>query len=77
VNWWLVVGVVAVVFALLVARGMWVIGTGSDAEHDARDRLDGTVGESGWNTLDWLRTAEHLPGVSWLEEKLDRGDDDD
>ena len=76
-NWWLLVAIVVLLVALLVARGMWVIGSGSAAEHDARDRLDGTVGETGWNTLDFLRTVEHLPGVSWVEEKLGRGDDDE
>lgn len=75
-NWWLLFGIALMIFALLLARGMWVIGSGSSAETAARERMDSGTATAGWSFLDWLREAE-LPGVTWLESKLDGGDGDD
>lgn len=72
------VGVVGSI-ALLVARGVYLIGTGSAAEMEARSMTStNAVTSSGWMTLDWLREG-YVPGVSELEAWLDqrRGEDDE
>jgi len=68
-NSLLVVGALAI--ALLVARGMYLIGSGSEAEFEARQQLNGVVGSSGWALLDGLRNAE-LPTVDRALELLGR-----
>lgn len=69
-NWLVVAVIVAIAtLALLLARGMYLIGTGSEAELEARDRMDGTTATTGWMTLDRLRTGD-VPIVSTIEEKL-------
>lgn len=81
-NWLLVAGAaVLLALALLVARGMYVIGSGSEAELEARKRMDGRTARTGWNAL-WLLRTGRLPIVSTIEEKLgwtpdEEGDDDE
>lgn len=54
-----VIGGIVLVIALLVARGMYVMGTGSDAEFAARQKAaDSQVIGSGFFLLDWARTAD-------------------
>lgn len=63
--------------ALLVARGMYLIGQGGEAELQAREKAaDSAVVDSGWFVLDWLREVE-LPTLEWLEKKLGINQDDD
>lgn len=65
----LAAGIVAVL-ALLVARGMYLIGQGSDTELDARTKMSqDTLGSTGWSFLDMLRTTDFGP-VVWLEDRL-------
>jgi len=76
-NFWLIAVLVVVgIFALLLARGMYLIGSGSDAELEARQRMSGSTSRTGWATLDSLRDGD-VPVVSWLEEKLGLNDGDD
>lgn len=73
---WVIV-IVVIGFALLVARGMMLIGQGGAAEQQARSKAaDSAVVDSGWFLLDWLRTAE-LPTIAYFEEKLGINQDDD
>ncbi len=69
------IGAAVLIIALLVARGMWLIGQGTDAEMQAREKTSGTVGTTGWSFLDALQSG-NLPIVSWLESKLGLADDD-
>lgn len=56
--WWHLLAVPGVALALLLARGMYLIGQGTDAEFDARAKAaDSTIIGSGFFLLDWLRTA--------------------
>lgn len=64
------------ILALLVARGMWLLGRESDAEQQARAMSDSHVSRIGWNLLDRLQTAD-LPLVSSLEERLGINHDDE
>lgn len=49
-----------VVLALLLARGMYLIGTGHGAEHQARSKaVDSTVMSTGFALLDGLRNFDH------------------
>jgi len=76
-NFWLIAVLVVVgIFALLLARGMYLIGSGSDAELEARQKMSGDVSRTGWATLDSLRNGD-VPVVTWLEEKLGLNDGDD
>jgi len=76
-NVWLIAVLVVVgIIALLLARGMYLIGTDSDAEIEARQKMSGDVSNSGWMLLDKLRHGD-LPLVSWIEEKLGLNDGDD
>lgn len=69
-TWMLVGGGIALVLALLVARGMYVIGSGSDAEFEARNRVNPAgIGSQGFHLLDRLRNGP-VPLVSWIENKL-------
>jgi hypothetical protein len=63
-------GAVGLVFALLLARGMFLIGRGTDAEEQARVLSSGRVSSTGWMTLDALRDA-NIPVVVLLEQKLE------
>lgn len=63
---WTIVGI----FLLLLARGMFLVGTGSDAELQAREMTSGNaIGDSGWGVLEWLRTTNFAP-VVYLEYRL-------
>lgn len=67
------------IIALFVARGVYLIGTGGEAEMQARSMGTGNeVTSAGWVTLDSLRDG-YVPGVSEIESWLDdrRGDDDE
>jgi len=80
-NWLLVAGAaVLLALALLVARGVYLIGSGSEAELEARQRMDSHTARNGWNILWRLRTGR-LPIVSTIEHTLgwnrDEEDDDD
>lgn len=76
-NWLLIaLGTVGVLVLLLLARGMYLIGTGSEAEMEARREMSGSVSNSGWMTLDALRSGD-LPVVSTVEEKLGLNDEDE
>lgn len=47
-------------FLILLARGMMLIGIGSDAEHTARLRTQKSdIANAGWLTLDMLRTSDN------------------
>lgn len=75
----LVIGVLAVVaiLALLVARGMWLLGRGSEAEQAAREKTGGSaVASSGWTMLDGLQHGE-VPIVSDIEERLGINQDEE
>lgn len=65
-------GVIAIILiiAAFLARGVYVIGQGSDAELQARSASTGsTVMGSGWMLLDSLRSMQ-LPALSGLESRL-------
>lgn len=64
-----ILGVVGLVFVLLLARGAYLLGRGTDAEHRARELSSGRVSSTGWMTLDSLQDA-NLPVVTSLEAKL-------
>lgn len=67
-----VVGVLAITIGVLVARGMWLIGQGTDAEFEARSRsTDIPFGGTGFALLDSLRTGD-LPIISRIEKLLGR-----
>jgi len=68
------IGGVVLVIALLVARGAWLIGQGTEAEMEARDRTNGGVSGTGWAFLDALQSG-NIPVVSWIETKLGWADD--
>ena len=80
-NWLLLaVGVLLIALALLVARGAYLIGNGTDAELEARKRMDNHTARTGWNFL-WRLRNGRVPIVSTIEEKLgwkreDEVDDD-
>lgn len=66
-------GGIVLVIALLVARGVYLIGRGSDAEMAAREQsaeqLPDTLSSNGWLFIDWLQEGE-IPLVSYLENRL-------
>lgn len=63
--------------AILVARGLYIIGRGSEAEMNARAMsADSTVATSGWGVLDSLRQRP-MPRVAALEAWLGINQDDD
>lgn len=64
-----IAAVIGVVLLLLVARGVYLIGRGTETEQTAREELDGEVTTNGWLLLDWLQEGE-IPLVSWIEERL-------
>lgn len=64
-----IAAVIGVVLLLLIARGVYLIGRGTEPEQAAREELDGEVGANGWLLLDWLQEGE-IPLVSTLEEWL-------
>lgn len=74
-----IVGGIALILALLVARGMYLLGRDTEVEQAARARSSGGVSSSGWLLLDRLQTG-NVPIVSSIEARLgwDRdGDEDD
>lgn len=70
-NWMLIgVGIVGLAVALLVARGVYLIGRGTEAEHQARmTSAQSMTVSTGWALLDMLRTG-NVPLVGWIEERL-------
>jgi len=70
------VGAVVLIVALLAARGAYLIGQGSDAELEAREKTSGTVGTTGWSLLDALQSG-NIPVVSWIERKIGWADDEE
>jgi rRNA maturation endonuclease Nob1 len=65
-------GAIALLLALLVARGAYLLGRGTDAEYDARDKLSGSAtATTGFTLLDVLRFGK-LPIVSKIEERVGR-----
>lgn len=80
-NWLLLaVGMMLLALALLVARGAYLIGNGTEAELEARKRMDSHTSRTGWNLL-WRLRNGRVPIVSAIEEKLgwnreDEVDDD-
>lgn len=64
-----IAAVIGVVLLLLVARGVYLLGRGTETEQAARDELDGEVAANGWLVLDWLQEGD-IPLVSTLEERL-------
>lgn len=65
-------GIGVLVVALLVARGMYLIGSGTDAEYQARAKAADVPGAAtGFALLDWLRTAD-LPFLKRIERRLGR-----
>lgn len=64
------IAVVVLVLAAFIARGMYLIGQGSDAELAARSKAtDSRVVDSGWFLLDWLRDWDS-PTLEYIEDKL-------
>jgi hypothetical protein len=72
----LAVLIVLGILALLVARGMWLLGQGTDVEQQARARAGGDVTRAGWSLLDMAREAD-LPFVSAIEDRLGINQDDE
>lgn len=69
--WTIVIG-----FLLLLARGMFLVGSGSDAELKAQEMTtNNAIGQTGWTALEWLRTTNFAP-VVYLEYKLGLHDDE-
>lgn len=64
-----IAAVIGVVLLLLVARGVYLIGRGTETDQAAREELDGEVAANGWLLLDWLQEGE-IPLVSTLEDWL-------
>lgn len=61
---------IGLLFALAIARGMYLIGSGCEAEHQARSTSVGNdVLGSGWMILDSLRSSSH-PAILFIESKL-------
>ena len=61
---------IGLLLALAIARGMYLIGSGSEAEHQARSTSVGNdVLGSGWMILDSLRSSSH-PAILYIESKL-------
>lgn len=75
VDWGLVI--VGLIVAALLARGMYLIGSRSNAELEARSLSTGNnVLSTGWVILDGLRTTSH-PAIRFIESKLGMEDDTD
>lgn len=69
----IVVGVIVLAFLLLLARGMYLIGSGSDAEYAARSKAaDVPFARTGFALLDYARSARLPAVVERLEELLGR-----
>lgn len=68
---------VVLIIALLAARGAWLIGQGTEAELQAREKTStNTAAVTGWSLLDALQAGD-IPVVSWIERKLGLADEED
>jgi uncharacterized membrane protein YagU involved in acid resistance len=58
------------IVAGLLARGMYLIGQGSEVEMEVRSKAtDSNIVNSGWMILDWLRNWDS-PTLQYIESKL-------